>query len=217
MSSYLSSYPKFLDTQLPRLKRIADITLVFISIPFVIPILGAILLLVSMDSPGKPLFEQDRVGKYGKRFKAWKVRTMVEHADQLLEEYFKEHPELLPDWELTRKLKDDPRITRIGRFLRHSSLDELPQLWNVLKGEMSLVGPRPILPEEIEEYGQPFELYMKAVPGLTGLWQVCGRNNLDFKQRILLDEEYIKNWSIGLDISILLRTIWVVVTGNGAY
>jgi len=142
---------------------------------------------------------------------------MVEHADQLLKEYFKEHPEQLPDWEVTRKLKDDPRITHAGRILRHASLDELPQLWSVLKGDMSLVGPRPILPDEIGEYGQHFELYVQAVPGLTGLWQVCGRNNLDFQQRILLDEKYIQNWSIGLDISILLRTVWVVVAGNGAY
>ena len=142
---------------------------------------------------------------------------MVKNADQVLDEYLTGHPELRPEWERARKFKHDPRVTRAGRILRHTSVDELPQLWNVLKGEMTLVGPRPILPEEIDEYGSSYHLYVQVLPGLTGLWQVLGRNDLEFQQRVHLDEEYILNWSIRMDISILIKTVKVVFTGYGAY
>ncbi len=200
-----------------RLKRIADIILVLLIAPLALPLLGAILLLVCLDSPGKSIFQQERVGKHGKIFRVWKVRTMVDNADQVLDEYLREHPELCPGWEKTRKLKNDPRVTRVGRILRHASVDELPQLWNVLKGEMTFVGPRPILPGEIDEYGSRYSLYIQVVPGLTGLWQILGRNDLEFQQRVYLDEEYILNWSVMLDISILVQTVKVVITGYGAY
>jgi len=142
---------------------------------------------------------------------------MVENAEQVLDDFLMGHPDLRPEWERTRKLKHDPRVTRVGRLLRHASVDELPQLWNVLKGEMTFVGPRPILPEEIEEYGSSYNLYIQVFPGLTGLWQVLGRNDLEFQQRVRLDEEYILNWSIRMDIAILIQTVKVVITGYGAY
>ena len=120
-------------------------------------------------------------------------------------------------WERDQKLKRDPRVTPIGRFLRRTSLDELPQLWNILRGEMSLVGPRPIVEEEIARYGDKFPLYIKVIPGLTGLWQVSGRNNITYEERVSLDAYYVRNWSVWLDVYILLRTVWVVLTGEGAY
>jgi Undecaprenyl-phosphate galactose phosphotransferase WbaP len=217
MSSHPRLNSKLFDPEYQRLKRIADIILVLLITPLALPLLGAILLLVSLDSQGKLIFQQERIGKHGIKFKVRKVRTMVQNADQVLDEYLREHPELRPEWERTRKLKHDPRVTRVGRVLRHTSMDELPQFWNVLKGEMTLVGPRPILPEEIDEYGDSYNLYVQVVPGLTGLWQVLGRNDLEFQQRVHLDEEYILNWSIGMDISILIQTVKVVFTGYGAY
>lgn len=217
MSSQLRLNSKLFNPTFQRLKRIADIVLVLPIIPLALPLLGIVLLLVIMDSPGESIFHQERVGRGGKIYKVWKVRTMVEDADQVLDEYLTGHPELRPEWERTRKFKHDPRVTRVGRILRRTSVDELPQLWNVLKGEMSLVGPRPILPEEIEEYGNSYNLYILVLPGLTGLWQVQGRNDLEFQQRVRLDEEYILNWSILMDISILIQTVKVVMTGYGAY
>ena len=217
MSSHHRLNSKLLDPTYQRLKRIADILLVLSVTPLALPLLGVILLLVCLDSPGKSIFQQERVGKRGRIFKVWKVRTMVENADQVLDEYLTGHPELCPEWERTRKLKHDPRVTRVGRILRHASVDELPQIWNVLKGEMTFVGPRPILPEEIIEYGSSYDLYVQVFPGLTGLWQVLGRNDLEFKQRVRLDEEYILDWSIRMEISILIRTVKVVFTGYGAY
>jgi len=217
MSSHPRLNSKLLDPTYQRLKRIADILLVLSVTPLALPLLGVILLLVCLDSPGKSIFQQERVGKRGRIFKVWKVRTMVENADQVLDEYLTGHPELCPEWERTRKLKHDPRVTRVGRILRHASVDELPQIWNVLKGEMTFVGPRPILPEEIIEYGSSYDLYVQVFPGLTGLWQVLGRNDLEFKQRVRLDEEYILDWSIRMEISILIRTVKVVFTGYGAY
>ncbi|MEM1309596.1 MAG: sugar transferase, partial [Cyanobacteria bacterium P01_H01_bin.153] len=121
------------------------------------------------------------------------------------------------EWERERKLKSDPRITRVGRFLRRTSLDELPQLWNVLRGDMSLVGPRPIVDDEIIYYADKFELYKRVHPGITGLWQVSGRNDVTYAERVNLDAYYVRNWSVWLDIYILLRTIWVVMIGDGAY
>jgi len=208
---------KLIDPTYQRLKRIADIVLVLTVIPLALPLLGVVLILVCLDSPGKSIFQQERVGRSGKIYKVWKVRTMVENAEQVLDDFLMGHPDLRPEWERTRKLKHDPRVTRVGRLLRHASVDELPQLWNVLKGEMTFVGPRPILPEEIEEYGSSYNLYIQVFPGLTGLWQVLGRNDLEFQQRVRLDEEYILNWSIRMDIAILIQTVKVVITGYGAY
>jgi lipopolysaccharide/colanic/teichoic acid biosynthesis glycosyltransferase len=148
---------------------------------------------------------------------AWKFRSMVQNADEVLCEYLDGHPDFREEWEWNHKLKNDPRITWIGRLLRHTSLDELPQLWNALKQEMSLVGPRPIVQEEIRRYGEDFLLYQMVTPGITGLWQVSGRNNVSYERRISLDSYYVRNWSVWLDLWVLARTIRVVLKGDGAY
>jgi len=183
----------------------------------VLPLFLLIALLIRLDSPGPIFYSQTRIGQNGKTFRAWKFRSMVQNADAVLKDYLNQHPEMREDWEKHRKLRNDPRVTRVGRFLRQTSLDEFPQLWNILRGEMSLVGPRPIIDEEIERYGDKFSLYTKVTPGLTGLWQVSGRNNLPYEERVNLDAYYVRNWSVWLDLYILIRTVWVVMSGEGAY
>jgi lipopolysaccharide/colanic/teichoic acid biosynthesis glycosyltransferase len=142
---------------------------------------------------------------------------MVGDADALLERYLRQRPERASEWDRTHKLKDDPRVTRVGRFLRKTSLDELPQLWNVLRGDMSMVGPRPIVAAEAAKYGPAFGLYTQVLPGLTGLWQVSGRNDTQYSRRVELDCHYIRNWSAARDLAILFRTAGVIVRGRGAY
>lgn len=183
----------------------------------ILPMIIIIAVLIRLDSPGPIFYGQMRIGQGGKPFKAWKFRTMVKGAHEYLQDYLNQNPELREVWERDQKLRHDPRVTRIGSFLRRTSLDELPQLWNILRGEMSLVGPRPIIDEEIPRYGEKFGLYTKVIPGLTGLWQVSGRNNVTYEERVNLDAYYVRNWSVWLDIYILMRTIWVVATGEGAY
>jgi Undecaprenyl-phosphate galactose phosphotransferase WbaP len=202
----------------PRLaKFLIDLIATIIGGIFILPLIGLIGLLIRLDSPGPVFYRQVRIGRRGRSFKAWKFRSMVQNADDVLNDYLEKHPELKESWEQDHKLKDDPRVTRIGRFLRRTSLDELPQLWNILRGEMSLVGPRPIVDEEIWRYGDKFSLYTKVTPGLTGLWQVSGRNNITYDERVNLDAYYVRNWSVWLDVYILLRTFWVVLFGEGAY
>jgi undecaprenyl-phosphate galactose phosphotransferase len=139
------------------------------------------------------------------------------NAQEVLQELLEKDPEARLQWDKDFKLKDDPRITRVGNFLRKTSLDELPQLFNVLKGEMSLVGPRPIVEEEVERYGNKAKYFFKVTPGITGLWQVSGRNDIDYKERVMLDEYYAKNWSLWLDIEIIIRTFGAVLKKEGAY
>jgi Undecaprenyl-phosphate galactose phosphotransferase WbaP len=182
-----------------------------------LPILLLLAMLIKLDSRGPIFYSQTRIGRAGKSFQAIKFRTMAVNADQLLEHYLQRQPELRTLWQQDHKLKKDPRLTRVGRWLRRTSLDELPQLWNVLKGEMSLVGPRPIIAEEISRYGDKYPLYTRVKPGLTGLWQVSGRNNISYAERVNLDAYYVRNWSVWLDAYILLRTPWVVLTAEGAY
>jgi Undecaprenyl-phosphate galactose phosphotransferase WbaP len=198
-------------------KFLIDQTATLIGGILILPFIVLIALLIKLDSPGPVFYRQLRIGRGGKHFKAWKFRSMVWNADVALEDYLMRHPELQESWEKDQKLKQDPRVTRVGRFLRHTSLDELPQLWNILKGDMSLVGPRPIVDEEIWRYGEKFSLYTKVTPGLTGLWQVSGRNNITYEERVNLDAYYVRNWSVWLDVYILIRTVWVVVSGEGAY
>jgi lipopolysaccharide/colanic/teichoic acid biosynthesis glycosyltransferase len=162
-------------------------------------------------------FGHERVGIGNTRFKAWKFRTMIDNAEAALEEYLAEHPELRSEWESTQKLKNDPRVTPIGRWMRKWSVDELPQLWNVLVGEMSAVGPRPIVPCEIEIYGEHFEIFCSVLPGMTGLWQVCGRNDTSFRERIQLGIYYIHHWSPWLDLYLLARTVKTILFTKGAY
>lgn len=202
----------------PRLaKFLIDLAATLIGGLFILPLIVVIAVLIRLDSPGPIFYSQTRIGQGGHHFKAWKFRTMVKNADIALLDYLDKHPDLREAWERDQKLRRDPRVTRIGGFLRRTSLDELPQLWNILRGEMSLVGPRPIVDEEVEKYGDKFELFKKVIPGLTGLWQVSGRNNITYEERVSLDAYYVRNWSVWLDVYILLRTIWVVITAEGAY
>jgi len=156
------------------------------------------------------------VGKGGKAIWIWKFRTMVANADEILENYLNTKPELRAEWEAAHKLKNDPRITRIGRLLRKTSLDEFPQFFNVLKGEMSVIGPRPIVQDEIKFYKDGYKLYTQVLPGVSGLWQVSGRSDTSYENRVALDEYYIRHWSIWMDIYILVRTVWVVLKRSGA-
>jgi Undecaprenyl-phosphate galactose phosphotransferase WbaP len=199
------------------LKRSLDIVVSLFSLILAFPALALIAILIKLDSPGPLLYHHLRVGKDGQWIKVLKFRTMVCNADQVLEEYLKKHPELRAEWEEFQKLKNDPRVTNVGRFLRRFSLDEVPQFWNILKGQMSLVGPRPIVGDEIKNYKDVFTLYKRVHPGLTGLWQVSGRNDTKYDERVRYDEYYIRNWSIWLDFYILIRTVWVVLERKGAY
>jgi Undecaprenyl-phosphate galactose phosphotransferase WbaP len=203
---------------LPRLtKNCIDLILTVVIGTLSLPFLLLIALAIKLDSAGPVFYTQTRIGQNGETFKAVKFRTMAKNAEQLLAYHLKTQPHLRQLWEEEHKLRQDPRLTRVGRVLRRTSLDELPQLWNVLQGEMSLVGPRPIVNAEIARYEEKFSLYTKVKPGLTGLWQVSGRNNISYDERVNLDAYYVRNWSVWLDLYILLRTVWVVVIAEGAY
>jgi Undecaprenyl-phosphate galactose phosphotransferase WbaP len=203
---------------LPRLaKRLMDLFIVCLALPAVGLTICALGLLVTLESPGPVFFGHRRIGRDHSTFLAWKLRSMQVNADELLQKALAQDEALREEWRRDRKLRRDPRITRVGKFLRKTSLDELPQLWNVLRGEMSLVGPRPIVEEEVESYGQNFSLYCRVTPGLTGLWQVSGRNEVSSHDRVRLDSYYVRNWSPWLDLHILARTAKVVLTGQGAY
>ena len=199
------------------LRRVFDIAVILIASPYILLFFLIISILIVLDSRGGVLYGQTRIGRGGRRFKALKFRTMVLDADQLLQRYLDESPELKAEWAATHKLKRDPRVTRVGALLRKLSLDEMPQFWNILIGDMSLIGPRPIVDAEIEKYGKCFELYIQARPGLTGLWQVSGRSDTSYKQRVELDEYYLLNRTIKLDLQILLKTVYVVLGRKGAY
>jgi exopolysaccharide production protein ExoY len=166
---------------------------------------------------GSVIYRHRRVGRDGKMFSCLKFRTMVPNADQALRELLENNPELQAEWVRDHKLRHDPRVTPLGRFLRRTSLDELPQLLNVLRGEMSLVGPRPVVREELLRYGRSVDIYLAAKPGITGLWQVTGRNNTDYRRRVVLDTYYVRNQNLLLDLYILAKTTGVVLGGNGAY
>jgi len=198
-------------------KRILDLVLTVAGGALILPLIALIALWVKIDSPGPALYSQARVGQDGTEFRAWKFRSMVLDADHKLARHLERNPQAREEWERDHKLRSDPRITAAGRFLRRSSLDELPQLWNVLKGEMSLVGPRPIVDAEIAKYGNSYHLYTKVKSGLTGLWQVSGRNDTTYEQRVTLDTFYVRNWSVWLDLYILFRTIETVLFRKGAY
>jgi exopolysaccharide biosynthesis polyprenyl glycosylphosphotransferase len=195
------------------LKRASDLLLGTIAIVGLAPVMLAIAILIKLDSPGPVFYAQERVGKDGKRFRMLKFRSMRQDADRLM-------AELRAKNEVTGalfKMKNDPRVTRVGRFLRRSSLDELPQVFNVLRGEMSLVGPRPSLPSEVATY-EDWQLgRLRAIPGMTGLWQVSGRSDVPFHDMVRLDLHYIRNWSVWLDLEIILRTVPAVIGNRGAY
>ncbi len=203
---------------LPRImKRLMDLTLIVLALPLLLPVFAILAFLIKRSSPGSVFYCQQRIGRDGKPFFAWKFRSMVQNADAALAEYLAANPAAQAEWNLDHKLRNDPRITGIGRILRKTSLDELPQLWNVLRGEMSLVGPRPIVDAEICKYAESYELYTKVKPGITGLWQISGRNDTSYGERVEYDAFYSRNWSPFLDIYILARTIKVVLLREGAY
>jgi len=203
---------------IPRIvKRFVDLLVTSVVGLLFLPLVVIITTLVKLSSPGPVFYGHERIGYKGRRFKAWKFRTMVVNGNDLLKQYLESNPEIREEWENTQKLKNDPRVTKIGSWLRKMSLDELPQLWNVLLGEMSLVGPRPIVKEEIVRYGESYDLYRRVIPGLTGLWQVSGRNNTTYVERVSLDSYYVRNWSPWMDIYILARTLKVVLFFDGAY
>ncbi len=180
------------------------------------PLLLLISLLVSRDG-GPVIFGHRRVGRGGTEFRCLKFRTMLTDGDAVLARLLAENPEAAAEWAANHKLKSDPRVTRVGRLLRVTSLDELPQLLNVLRGEMSMVGPRPIVRAEVNRYGRDITYYYRVKPGLTGLWQVSGRSTTSYRQRIDYDVSYVKTWSLWLDFVILLRTVLVIVTRKGSH
>jgi Undecaprenyl-phosphate galactose phosphotransferase WbaP len=199
------------------LKRVLDVLLVILAGILAAPLILLLAILIKLSSAGPVFYGQRRCGLAGEPFTAWKFRSMVANANQVLEQYLASDPRLREEWRRSHKLKNDPRITRLGLILRRTSLDELPQLWNVLRGQMSLVGPRPIVAEEIPRYGDGIGLYKKVRPGLTGLWQVSGRNNVSYEQRVNFDLYYVRNWSLWLDVYVLARTVKVVLWGDGAF
>lgn len=199
------------------LKRLTDVAICVVGGLFILPFVGILALLIKLDSPGPVFYGHHRLGKDGKFFTAWKFRSMVSNSREVLEKLLDSDPAIRSEWEANQKLQNDPRITKMGKFLRKTSLDELPQIWNVLKGEMSLVGPRPIVEAEVAKYGHHYPLFASVKPGMSGLWQVSGRSETDYEERIALDILYIQSWSLWLDMYILFKTLGVVLGGKGAY
>ncbi len=207
-----------LSQTVPRLlKRTFDLLVasslaLLVLVPFLL-----LTLAVALSSPGPIFYGQRRIGRGHQLFTAWKFRSMVTDADAVLEQHLERDPALRAEWERDRKLKRDPRVTAIGRIMRKTSLDELPQLWNVLRGQMSLVGPRPIVMAEVDRYGRRYQHYRRVTPGITGLWQISGRNNTTYERRTEIDEYYVRNWSVAMDLYILYRTVKTVLFTEGAY
>lgn len=195
-------------------KRLFDVTVVVLVLPFILPLMAILFGLIAFDG-GKPIFKHQRVGRDGRIFGCLKFRTMVHDAEARLNKLLSEDPAAAEEWAASFKLRDDPRITRFGRAIRKSSLDELPQLWNVLRGDMSLIGPRPVTEAEIPLYGLHAEAYHSVRPGLTGIWQVSGRNSLSFDERVELDRRYVERLSFLQDLRILLLTVPAVLHVTG--
>ena len=199
------------------LKRLIDIAAIVLTLPIVLPIMILLGLLTKLTSKGPIFYGHKRIGKNGKEIKCWKFRSMCVNSQEILEEILATDPVRRAEWEKDRKFIDDPRVTKFGKFLRKTSLDELPQLINILLGQMSLVGPRPVTEPELVKYGEYKDYVLSVSPGLTGMWQVSGRSDTGYEERITYDTYYIQNWSIWLDIWILIKTVWVVLIGKGAY
>lgn len=198
------------------IKRAFDAVGAAALILFFLPLMVVTYIAVRLDG-GPGIYVHERVGKNGVRFQCYKFRSMAPNAERLLNDILIRDESQRREWEANHKLRDDPRITPVGRFLRAKSLDELPQLFNVLKGDMSLVGPRPITSEEVSRYGRQISYYYKSRPGLTGAWQVSGRSDVSYDERVSLDVDYVREWSFVSDLLILLKTVRVVLTGHGAH
>lgn len=195
-------------------KTLFDIALGLMLLPVLLPVIAILCAVVALDG-GLPIFGHKRIGKSGREFRCWKIRTMVVDAQERLQDHLADNPEAAAEWQLNFKLENDPRITRVGRFLRKSSLDELQQLFNVFCGQMSFVGPRPIVRDELRRYGLPQHLYMSMRPGVTGLWQVSGRNDVAYDQRVAMDVQYARNVSLTEDVRIVAKTATSVIGLTG--
>lgn len=198
-------------------KRIFDLVVALLSLVIIIPVCIVIGAIIYKTDPGPIFFAHKRIGKNGKEFPCYKFRSMVVNSQEMLEKYLEENPEAREEWESDFKLKNDPRVTKIGAFLRRTSLDELPQIFNVIKGEMSFVGPRPIIQAEVEKYGEYFHDFCMVTPGITGLWQVSGRSDTTYEERVSMDSWYVHNWSVWMDVVYLIKTVKVVLKKEGAY
>jgi exopolysaccharide production protein ExoY len=199
------------------IKRALDVSVALTALVFFSPLFLLVVLLLKIADPGPAFFRHRRVGFEGCMFDCLKFRTMICNGDEILARYLSAFPDAAHEWQSTRKLKNDPRVTVVGHVLRQLSLDELPQLWNVVRGDMSIVGPRPIVPDEIRLYGSSAVHYFRARPGITGAWQVSGRNHVSYRQRVSLDRQYVENWSLRNDFIIILKTIPAVITHRGTY
>ena len=199
------------------LKRFLDLFIIIALAPVWVPVFIICAILTKLTSRGPIFYGHKRVGQNGKVIKCWKFRSMVINSQEILEKLLAENEEMRIQWEKDRKLEHDPRITKFGKILRKTSMDELPQLINILLGEMSLVGPRPVTEPELEKYGDYKDYVLSVKPGLSGMWQISGRSDTGYEERISYDTYYIQNWSIWLDIWILIKSVWVVLLGKGAY
>ena len=199
------------------IKRAFDLLFTICGGLCILPFLLVIAVMVAVDNKGNVIFAHRRIGRDGKEFKCYKFQTMIPNAQEALEKYLAENPEARKEWEESFKLTDDPRVTKLGSILRKTSLDEMPQLWNVIKGDMSLVGPRPIVAKEIERYGEYFREYAMVPPGITGMWQASGRSDTTYEERVEMDTWYVRNWSVWIDLMYLFKTVKIVFTGKGAY
>jgi len=197
-------------------KRVFDVGGALALLLVLSPLMLTVALLVMRDG-GACVYGHTRVGMDGRKFRCLKFRSMVRNADAVLKELLAIDPAARAEWEKDFKLRNDVRVTALGRFIRKTSIDELPQLWNVVRGDMSLVGPRPVVEKELERYGESVSYYLRVLPGITGLWQVSGRNDADYDTRVALDVAYVRNWTFAGDIVILFKTIGVVFHGRGAY
>lgn len=198
-------------------KRVLDLVITFALLPLLLPLVLTVAALVAFSSPGPIFYSHRRIRRNSAFFSMWKFRTMCVNSAEVLERYLEKHPEARAEWNHSHKLRYDPRVTPVGHVLRRYSLDELPQIWNVLRGQMSLVGPRPIVAAEVEKYAEKYEYYCKVKPGVTGLWQVSGRSRLTYAERVELDCRYVDEWSLMLDGTILVKTIFAVFDQDGAY
>lgn len=195
-------------------KRLLDIVVAATALALIAPLMLAAALAIRLSMGGPVIYAQSRVGRDGKHFRCFKFRTMVKNSAEVLERHLAADPQSAREWRECRKLANDPRITPLGQFLRRSSIDELPQLINVLRGEMSCVGPRPVVPEELPYYGENLADYLSTRPGMTGIWQTCGRNNVSYANRVKLDALYVRRWSLALDLAILVKTVPALMKVN---
>lgn len=205
-----------LDPWSRRVKRLLDLVGAALGAALLSPVFALIAAFIKLDSSGPVFYGHRRVGEDGDHFMCWKFRTMRADADKALERHLAENPDLRAEWEQNQKLENDPRVTRVGRLLRKTSLDEFPQLWNVLTGQMSLIGPRPIVDAEIPRYAAAYALYKRIKPGMSGFWQVNGRSDTSYDERVKLDSYYVRNWSVWIDLCILAQTVRCVLFGRGA-